>query len=365
MAILFPTSLDTLTNPAASDSQATVSHSSQHSNANDILEALEAKVGIDSSAVTTSHDYKLSNITWSDKAISTLQQAYDNLNTIAVSAWNPIAVTAASQTTESIASFTSTSSDTGTRSLISIVNDDAAATWTTCLKLQQDSTGLALDSTWSINVSTWNDLQINSASVLNATTLGSGVTGSSLTSVWTITSGTLGAWAVLAWVTMTIGSDADWDIYYRSSNVLTRLAKGAAYQTLRINSWATAPEWVDKTESIIVAIWDETTDMSTGTAKVTFRMPYAFTLTEVRASVTTAPTGATATFDINETGSTILSTKITIDASEKTSTTAATAPVISDAALADDAEITIDIDQIGSTAAWAWAKIYLIGYKAS
>jgi len=91
--------------------------------------------------------------------------------------------------------------------------------------------------------------------------------------------------------------------------------------------------------------------MSTGTAKVTFRMPYAFTLTEVRASVTTAPTGATATFDINETGSTILSTKITIDASEKTSTTAATAPVISDAALADDAEITIDIDQIGSTAA--------------
>jgi len=63
MAILFPTSLDTLTNPAASDSQATVSHSSQHSNANDILEALEAKVGIDSSAVTTSHDYKLSNIT--------------------------------------------------------------------------------------------------------------------------------------------------------------------------------------------------------------------------------------------------------------------------------------------------------------
>src|SRR3990167_634999 len=42
----FPTSLDTLTNPAGTDSVATVSHSGQHSNANDAIEALEAKLGI-------------------------------------------------------------------------------------------------------------------------------------------------------------------------------------------------------------------------------------------------------------------------------------------------------------------------------
>lgn len=45
----FPTSLDTLTNPSASDSVLTVSHSSQHSNANDAIEALEAKLGIGAS----------------------------------------------------------------------------------------------------------------------------------------------------------------------------------------------------------------------------------------------------------------------------------------------------------------------------
>lgn len=45
----FPTSLDSLTNPGATDSVATVSHSSQHSNANDAIEALEAKLGITSS----------------------------------------------------------------------------------------------------------------------------------------------------------------------------------------------------------------------------------------------------------------------------------------------------------------------------
>lgn len=115
------------------------------------------------------------------------------------------------------------------------------------------------------------------------------------------------------------------------------------------------------TQCIPIAVSDETTALTTGTAKVTFRMPFAFTLTAVRASVTTAPTGAVLTVDINENGTTILSTKITIDATEKTSTTAATAPVISDTALADDAEITIDIDTVGSTIAGAGLKVYLIG----
>lgn len=118
-----------------------------------------------------------------------------------------------------------------------------------------------------------------------------------------------------------------------------------------------------ESESIIIAAGDETTAITTGTAKVTFRMPYAFTLTAVRASVTTAPTGSTILIDINEGGSTILSTKLMIDASEKTSTTAATAAVISDTSLADDAEITIDFDQVGSTVAGAGVKVTLIGRR--
>lgn len=118
------------------------------------------------------------------------------------------------------------------------------------------------------------------------------------------------------------------------------------------------------TECLAIACSDESTALTAGTAKTTIRMPYAFTLTEVRASVTTAPTGASLlTVDINENGTTILSTKLTFDASEKTTTTAATAAVISDTALANDAEITIDIDQIGSTIAGAGLKIYLIGTR--
>lgn len=70
MSTNFPSSLDTLTNPTATDAVATVDHAAQHANANDAIEALEAKVGANSSAVTTSHDYKLSGVTGSDKAVS-------------------------------------------------------------------------------------------------------------------------------------------------------------------------------------------------------------------------------------------------------------------------------------------------------
>ena len=57
MATNFPASLDSLTNPTSSDSLNSPSHSAQHANVNDAVEALQAKVGVDSSAVTTSHDY--------------------------------------------------------------------------------------------------------------------------------------------------------------------------------------------------------------------------------------------------------------------------------------------------------------------
>jgi hypothetical protein len=109
------------------------------------------------------------------------------------------------------------------------------------------------------------------------------------------------------------------------------------------------------------ALSDETTALTVGTAKLTARAPFAFTLTAVRASLTTASSSGIPTFDINESGTTILSTKLTIDANEKTSTTAATAAVISDSAIADDAELTFDIDVAGTGA--AGAKVWLIGTR--
>ena len=57
MTTNFPTSLDALTNPTSTDSLTSPSHADQHANANDAIEALEAKVGVNGSAVTASLDY--------------------------------------------------------------------------------------------------------------------------------------------------------------------------------------------------------------------------------------------------------------------------------------------------------------------
>jgi hypothetical protein len=114
---------------------------------------------------------------------------------------------------------------------------------------------------------------------------------------------------------------------------------------------------------IQLAASDETTALTAGTAKVTFRLPVAFTLTSVRASLTTAQaSGSIFTVDINQGGTSVLGTKLTIDNTEKTSVTAATPATITTSALTDDAEITIDIDQIGDGTAKG-LKITLIGTR--
>jgi hypothetical protein len=92
-------------------------------------------------------------------------------------------------------------------------------------------------------------------------------------------------------------------------------------------------------------------------------MPYAMALASIRASVTTAPTGSTLIINIKENGTTVFSTLLSIDATEKTSTTAATHAVLSDTSLADDAEITIEITQIGTTVAGAGLKVTFIGTR--
>jgi len=115
---------------------------------------------------------------------------------------------------------------------------------------------------------------------------------------------------------------------------------------------------------IMSAFGDEDTDIVAGTTKLTYRMPFAFTLTGIRANLKTAPTGSTAVFDVNQNGTSILSTKISIDSGEKTSVTAATPPVILTSALTDDAEITVDIDQAGATIKGTGPKLTLIGYRS-
>jgi len=115
---------------------------------------------------------------------------------------------------------------------------------------------------------------------------------------------------------------------------------------------------------LLFACSGEAEELTVGTNKITFRMPYAMTLTGVKASVNSAPTDDDLIIDIKADGTSIFSTLLSIDATEETSVTAAVPAVIDTASLADDAKITVDITQIGSTLPGAGLKLALLGVRA-
>lgn len=115
------------------------------------------------------------------------------------------------------------------------------------------------------------------------------------------------------------------------------------------------------TDDTTVAVTGETTAVAAGTAKATFRQPRKITLTAVRAALKTAQaSGSILTIDVNVNGATILSTRLTVDNTERTSVTAAIPPVIGAAVINADDEITIDVDQVGDGTA-AGLKVQFLG----
>lgn len=169
--------------------------------------------------------------------------------------------------------------------------------------------GIAFDGTSNITVTA-------AAGTLTGTTLNSSVVTSSLTSVGTISSGT-------------------WDG--------TDIAISAGGTGANSASGARAAFGFRANEYCYTLSDFNTTDVTATEDLAIEYLPAAYTLTGVRAYTRTAPTG-TMTIDVQEDGTTVLSTLLTIDANEKTSGTAAAAAVISDSSIAADAEITIDVD---------------------
>lgn len=104
-------------------------------------------------------------------------------------------------------------------------------------------------------------------------------------------------------------------------------------------------------EVFVVELYSEgetvAADTSLGTS---FRMPWPGTITGLRAATGVASDSGPIIIDVNEEAGSLLSTKLTIDQGELSSTTAATPPVISDTLLADDSLITFDVDNGGANA---------------
>lgn len=118
--------------------------------------------------------------------------------------------------------------------------------------------------------------------------------------------------------------------------------------------------------AVTLPLGDQVTAISAGTNKRRWRSPMAWTVTAIRGALASAQaSGNIVTLDVNNSGNSMLSTKLTIDNNETTSTTAATPSVLNATYvdIADDALIAIDVDQCDASTTAAGADVTLIGYR--
>ena len=136
--------------------------------------------------------------------------------------------------------MTLTSDDVATRTIIGSGSIQAASLTATPQPTQTYAVGSTLTGlTGTIGAGVTNNAGVSSGTIASGVTGGSGLSG--MTSLGTVTTGTISTGTVIADATMTLGSDADGDMYYRSSNKLTRLPKGSDNQTLVMNG--NVPNW--------------------------------------------------------------------------------------------------------------------------
>jgi hypothetical protein len=112
-----------------------------------------------------------------------------------------------------------------------------------------------------------------------------------------------------------------------------------------------------------VACSDEISDLTTG-KKVEFTVPASMSVTKVKATLSTAPTGSALTVDIRNSGVSLLSESIVIEDGSKTSTSATTQPTIDNPSISEDDTITVHLQTVGSTITGAGLKVWLVGTEA-
>lgn len=110
----------------------------------------------------------------------------------------------------------------------------------------------------------------------------------------------------------------------------------------------------------VIALSDETTEITSGAGKLTMHWPFDFTVEEVIIGLTTVSSSGAVTIDMNVGGASIFSTVPSIAAGEETNLTG-TAAVIASPDIDKGDKVTFDFDAAGADA--TGAKAYVIGRR--
>lgn len=126
---------------------------------------------------------------------------------------------------------------------------------------------------------------------------------------------------------------------------------------------ASALAGISTKESFIVNVTNNVANVTAGTGKYSFAMPYPFAITEIKANLVTAQaTGSLLTIDVLANGTSIFSTLLTIENTETTSVTATVPAVIATTTLATEDVISFDVPVIGDGTAIG-LKVEIIGHQ--
>ena len=126
---------------------------------------------------------------------------------------------------------------------------------------------------------------------------------------------------------------------------------------------STAATWQSVAWRESLALSDLSTALTASTSVVvgTYTFMQARTLSSINLSILTAPTGAALQVDTKKNGTTIWTTKPTIDAGEFSTLTAATPGVLATTSFAAGDVLTFYITQVGSTVAGVGLQAYMEG----
>lgn len=119
---------------------------------------------------------------------------------------------------------------------------------------------------------------------------------------------------------------------------------------------------VGKTETIGVTL-SGTEDLTTGTVKWGYDMPFDFTVLRVYATLITAPTGSSVQIDINDEGVSLLNSVLSIAVSTNNAETTSFSGATNSYDLSKNDHLSYDIDQIGSTIAGAGLTVFMEGIR--